>query len=157
MKIKEAIAAEHARLKQLDQRQRQLSKLKMDIEHCLTLKCPGCKCMVGTSAEGPFFSGCAAITCGRCSVSFCGWCLEGCGSDAHGHVAHCAAKPTGADTFFPGEVSDVAGQFRQHWRRRTAQLVKEVLAAVNPVLSAEERRNALNDLSMQLEAIADLL
>ena len=114
--------------------------------------------MVGTSVEGPFFSGCAAIRCsGACTASFCGWCLADCGRDAHAHVANCPHKPTGVDALFPGNANDPQGPFRQHWARRTARKVKEALASAQPPLSAQDRRDVLQMLRVQLADIAHLL
>jgi len=146
-RLKQAINVELKRLRQMDdrQRQRQLGEIKRSIQESLTLRCPGCSCMVGRSVEGPFFSACAAIQCGRCRVYFCGLCLEGCGraeQGAHQHVTHCSKKTAGMrDFLFPGDIANKEGACRQHWAGRTARMVTDVLAAA----------------CMQLEAVSHML
>lgn len=76
----------------------QLTRVQEAIRHIreniLTLKCPSCQTAYYD------FDGCCALTCGQCGAGICGWCGEACGRDAHPHVAHCPAKPRGADIFF---------------------------------------------------------
>lgn len=63
---------------------RSAAKIRLEIvEDILTLKCPKCR------AAFYDFTGCAALTCGRCGCGFCAYCLANCGADAHAHVAHC--------------------------------------------------------------------
>jgi protein-arginine kinase activator protein McsA len=63
-------------------------------EEVLCLRCPRC----GQAFVD--FSGCFALTCGRCAAGFCGYCLEDCGADAHAHVARCPHNSApGRDVF----------------------------------------------------------
>ena len=158
--IKEQVQAELTRLRQLDEHKRRLHEVKTAIEDLLTLKCPRCNGVVGTSIEGPFFNACAAIACSRCPFHFCGWCLEDCGRSmeaAHRHVARCAFKPPNVDALYPGDTNDPRGAFRQHWQRTTARKVREALAAARPRLSAQDRRDVLQMLRVQLADIEHLL
>ena len=86
------------------------------LEEILTMKCPRC-----TKAFF-YFDGCFAVSCGNCPCSFCGWCLEDCGSDAHKHVAHCPVKPQGANKFFGTFPEFVEAQRRRQHRLLTAYL-----------------------------------
>ena len=79
-------------------------------DEILTLKCPRCN-------QAYFdFDGCAALTCSGCGTGFCAWCGVDAGRDAHGHVACCPAKPTGADQFFGTELQIKAAQMCQKRR-----------------------------------------
>ena len=93
--------------------EREVEQERRHIEGMLNVKCPRCE-MVFMD-----FANCAALTCGQagCGAAFCAWCQEDCGDDAHNHVAHCAAKPPGADTFY-----DTTGEFMivQRQRQRVA-------------------------------------
>ena len=64
------------------------------VNEILTLRCPRC--------EQAFFDfdGCFSIKCNNCPCSFCGWCLEDCGDDAHPHVRMCKFKAKSADSYF---------------------------------------------------------
>ena len=73
------------------------------------------------------FAGCFALTCGRCRGTFCAWCLEWCGNDAHPHVTRCAAKPDGADVFY-GSVE----QFEASNHRRRTRELRQFLATLPP-------------------------
>jgi hypothetical protein len=53
------------------------------VEKILTLSCPRC------SQAFLDFEGCCALSCARCGCSFCAYCQQDCGTDAHGHVARC--------------------------------------------------------------------
>jgi hypothetical protein len=64
------------------------------IDEILTLRCLRC------AQAFLDFEGCFALECGTCPCRFCGWCLRDCGTDAHPHVATCAAKPPDADRYF---------------------------------------------------------
>ena len=91
------------------------------IEEVLTLKCPRADCRQAYNE----FEGCCALTCHRCDAKFCGWCLQDCGSDAHGHVSSCPEKPKGnIDALFPEPKSE----FKRHWEKRRERLVKLELA-----------------------------
>jgi hypothetical protein len=105
--------AELKRLEQMSADERAVEHERRHIEDMLNLKCPRCA-MVFVD-----FSNCAALTCGQagCGAAFCAWCQKDCGGDAHSHVAHCDAKPPGADTFY-----DTRGEFMvvQRQRQRVA-------------------------------------
>jgi hypothetical protein len=66
------------------------------------------------------FTGCCALTCGRCDTRFCAFCLAGCGRGAAGNTAahaHVRARPQNpaGDLFCREEV------FGAHQRQHRAQ------------------------------------
>jgi hypothetical protein len=90
--VREEMNVQHqAELKRLQAQWQQQSALDFAVAHAvkhiqeqiLTLRCPRCR--------QPFFDfdGCFSVRCSECQCSFCGWCLEDCGNDAHAHVANC--------------------------------------------------------------------
>ena len=52
------------------------------VERDLLLRCPHC------AAEFDDYSGCNALTCGRCGTGFCAVCLKNCGSSRATHAHH---------------------------------------------------------------------
>jgi hypothetical protein len=88
------------------------------VDKLLTLGCPRC----GQAFVD--FTGCLALTCGRCRAAFCAWCLVDCGSDAHRHVASCH------HSLANGQVFASADLFTQCQRRRCERLVRDYLAAL---------------------------
>ena len=97
---------------------------KKIVEELLTLKCPKCQQAYAD------FEGCCALKCCRCSCNFCGWCLQDCGADAHGHVASCREKPGGVDALFPHPQS----KFEDHWIRRKERAVTNELRKHGPAV-----------------------
>ena len=59
--------------------QEELRKFRLKVEDELIPKCPRCK------KAFIDWTGCFAVYCG-CGCSFCGHCLQDCGTDAHSHV-----------------------------------------------------------------------
>ena len=108
----------------MDEEQREVHFERRKLEKLLDLKCPRC--------EQVFidFDNCMALSCAKagCGAAFCGWCLADCGDNAHSHVAHCPAKPAGADTFFDRE-----NQRFDVWKRMQSE------AAVDFLEGLEER------------------
>jgi len=89
------------RLRTLDEGQRKVLVARRYVEEeVLTSKCPRCRTAFLD------FEGCCALKCSRCPCQFCAWCGVDCGADAHRHVASCAAKPAGADVYYPGSRQD---------------------------------------------------
>ena len=112
------------------------------VDDILTLRCPRCR------QAFLDFDGCFSIRCSICPCSFCGWCLEDCGTDAHSHVAKCPSKPFGANLYFGTHQ-----QFNtaQNVKRRTD--VKQFLAALSEserAVTLEAIQKDLDDLGLQL-------
>ena len=105
------------------------------LEEILTMKCPRC-----TKAFFDF-TGCFSVSCGNCPCSFCGWCLKDCGSDAHSHVAHCPAKPKGADVYF-GSLA----QFVEAQRLRQHRLLTEYFGTLDVATRLAASRSCESDL-----------
>ena len=69
----------------LDKEERDAELMRLDIvENILTLRCPRCKTAFID------YTGCIALTCGKCHAGFCAVCLKDCGNDAHGHIGTCS-------------------------------------------------------------------
>ena len=104
-----------------DLKKREAETLRMDIvEEILTLRCPRC--------HFPFddFDGCFAIKCGQPNcASFCGWCLQDCGPDAHAHVAVCPWGKQENGYFGPKH------QFHEVQNARRVRLIKAKLVPVS--------------------------
>ncbi|KAJ1496096.1 hypothetical protein T484DRAFT_2757674 [Baffinella frigidus] len=98
------IQAELQRLRTLDEGQRKVLAARKHVEEeILTSKCPRCRTAFLD------FEGCCALKCSRCPCNFCAWCGKDCSNssqEAHQHVARCAAKPPGADDYYPGDRSE---------------------------------------------------
>ncbi|KAJ1474859.1 hypothetical protein T484DRAFT_1830790 [Baffinella frigidus] len=88
--VERRIKEELERLRTLDEAQRKVLVARKYVEEeVLTSKCPRCRTAFLD------FEGCCALKCG-----------VDCGADAHRHVASCAAKPAGADVYYPGSRLD---------------------------------------------------
>ncbi|KAJ1471677.1 hypothetical protein T484DRAFT_3500749 [Baffinella frigidus] len=124
------LQAELLRLQELDEAQRKVFAARRHVEEeILTSKCPRCR------AAFLDFEGCCALKCARCPCNFCAWCGVDCGADAHRHVATCAAKPAGADVYYPGTHQEFA---RAQARHRAPQLERYLRG-----LDSESTRAAL--------------
>jgi WD40 repeat protein len=108
------------------------------VERDLLLRCPAC------AAEFEDFSGCNALTCGRCGTGFCAVCLQDCGSYRETHRHHRLAHS--ADFYDRGLFE------RASRARYLARLVAAVRAAgdatVQRALVAELGRADLRDLGI---------
>ncbi|KAL6059559.1 IBR domain-containing protein [Balamuthia mandrillaris] len=109
------------------------------VEDILTLQCPRChQAFVD-------FDGCFALKCSRCNASFCGWCLQDCGKNAHPHVKMCASNNNrgGGGRGYHGSFA----QFEEAQRRRREKRVREYLQ----LLGREEREQVMVTLKQELE------
>lgn len=121
--VKERLEAEQARLAAMDKQQREVHDARKHItDELLTLRCPRCR------AAFLDFSGCFALTCGRCQprCGFCAFCLEDCGEDAHRHVANCPLNAIPGKGVF-GSQQD----FEQGQLKRRKDLVIEHLRTID--------------------------
>jgi len=101
------------------------------IENYLTPQCPNCHLAFNE------FNGCFAITCARCNVSFCGWCLEFFSQDSHAHVANCRKNFTNArGVFAPFEV------FQINFELRICEKINHIIAS--EVIPRNTIMNVLN-------------
>jgi len=149
-KVVEAeLKAQEIRLKQefesilsiKDKTNRDAALLRMKIvETVLTLTCPSCRTAFVD------FEGCFALTCSTCKTGFCAWCLVGCGSDAHAHVARCPEKKKSHPDYSPyhGTLVD----FEDHHRQRKRRRVVELLGSVTPEVREAARLAINQDLRM---------
>jgi len=90
------------------------------VDELLTARCPSCR------AAFLDFAGCFALSCSRCGVAFCGWCLSACGADAHPHVRDCAAKPPGHRQ---GDLFGTVEEFEVVQRRRMTAGLRALLGS----------------------------
>ncbi|KAG5184304.1 hypothetical protein JKP88DRAFT_315222, partial [Tribonema minus] len=129
------------------------------VERVLTLHCPTCdKAFLD-------FEDCFAIRCrpvelpghvrGKigCGNSFCGWCMQPCGQDAHNHVRSCKFKMTPPDNLYYGSFE----LFNQTQKNRRQRMLGEYLSTINEELRAAIEVRImphLRDLGMELPAWA---
>lgn len=107
------------RLREMDKDNCAAHKLhKQIVDDVLNLRCPKCNAVFYD------FSGCFAVSC-ECRESFCGWCLKGCGHDAHAHVANCPENPQ------PGKVFGKIEDFMRHHDRRRERRINRIIGAEN--------------------------
>lgn len=94
------------------------------VDNILSLRCPRCRAVFVD------FSGCFSVYCNACPCSFCAWCLEDCGNDAHDHVFMCneSLEP---QSYFGNKQS-----FELVHRKRREREVREFLDAAPPFLRA---------------------
>ena len=65
-------------------------------------------------------SRCCSLYCSRCPCSFCAWCLQDCGADAHAHVANCRLNMAPGRDVFASEDA---------WRRGRTNSKREAVTA----------------------------
>lgn len=127
-----------------DQEERMAERLRLEIiEEILTLRCPRCKCAFID------YSGCAALTCCKCSAGFCALCLQDCGSDAHQHVANCKENPS-RDVWITEEI------FNKHHSKRREVLIKYKIKnkdAKTKNLLCKKMDREFRDLGIKVDAI----
>lgn len=124
---KKKFKAELEQWKVMDENQREVHKLGLELQETMNLKCPRCSQVFND------YNGCAALVCrgaraggaGGCGAAFCAWCQEDCGADAHGHVAQCTEAPHGANPTFPAQ-----GIWVNHQRERQKRKVVEFLEGI---------------------------
>lgn len=125
---KSLIQAEYARIEQIKNvDEKTATKLRLRIvDEVLTLRCPRC----GMAFID--FDGCFAITCtyGSCRCSFCAWCLQDCGKDAHAHVLHCSESSA------PGTLHSTKNVFEEHHRKRKLVKTKALVAQADLSIEA---------------------
>ena len=136
--------AEQERLARLSVLEREVQRERLYIvDELLTLKCPreGCR------QAFVDFSGCFALTCGRCQCGFCAWCLKDCGGDAHQHVGACPENRTG-DVYGRAEAFDHA----QIERRK--RFVREYLIGLPEVVQVQVVQQCRKDFEdMQMDDV----
>jgi len=67
-----------------------LRQFQKEVEEALVPRCPRCRHAFVD------WTGCFAVYCG-CGCGFCGYCLQDCGTDAHGHIAQVHHLPMHAE------------------------------------------------------------
>jgi hypothetical protein len=127
-KVRARVMAEQERLRALGVHQRTVEEARLHIsEQLLTLKCPS----PGCGQAFVDFSGCFALTCGRCGCGFCAWCLKDCGKNAHPHVRECPAGRGGGGG---GSYYGTRDQFDALQRLRRQGLVEAFLGTLEGVV-----------------------
>lgn len=129
-----AIKAEGDRVR-AEMMQGDVEKICREItEDILTLRCPKCR-------QAFFdFEGCFALSCSRCRVNFCAWCITHQSEyDVHTHVARCGEG--NGNVFYSRAV------FENHQKNRKERLVRERLSRE----SGAVRRLVLNKIDGELK------
>ena len=101
--------------------------------------CPRCKQVFDQ------FDGCCALDCSRCPCSFCAWCLQDCGADAHSHVRECPSNMAPMRDLFVDEavwrearqltkVKQAAQLVRGQLMQRGLPFAEALLAKMRPLL-----------------------
>eukprot|EP01134_Creolimax_fragrantissima_P008328 CFRG8328T1 len=107
-------------------------------EEIINLKCPNPTChMVFVD-----FDGCFALTCSRCKIGFCAFCLKDFGVDAHAHVPNCELNPKAGSMFGNFRLFEVSQ------RKRRQLCLSEYLATI---ANADVRAEVIRSLSPQLK------
>ncbi|KAH9253502.1 hypothetical protein BASA81_008549 [Batrachochytrium salamandrivorans] len=86
--------------------------------HILNKKCPEC------SQVFVDFDACCALTCSRCRISFCAFCLRGASQNAHNHVRQCSENPQ------PGQVYCDQVAYNKQQLARKKQLVRDYVKSI---------------------------
>ena len=96
------------------------------------------------------FEGCCALTCGveRCRAAFCFFCLEDCGTDAHGHVVRCPKNLNPGELYTKKKLHDVV-----HRESRKKQIVSYLQTKCrDPVLRSKVLESIAKNLAeLQIE------
>ena len=132
--LKIRVAHELEVLRQMSEEEREVRECRAHVtEHILNLRCPRCQQVFLD------FTGCFALTC-TCGCGFCGWCLQDCGNNAHGHVRACPRSVN------PGSYYGTEAQFKATHRERRRREVQQYLASLDPALAARVREAMHQDL-----------
>jgi hypothetical protein len=131
----ERMKAELRRLQQMDERSRKVEAAVHQLRDVLCDHCPRCGQVFVD------FTGCFALTCGKCSCAFCAWCLADCGADAHGHVVRCQHNLNPRK-----DVFSTRALFEEGRRLRQMRTAEQFLQRLEPVIAKEVTAHCRQDL-----------
>jgi hypothetical protein len=131
----ERLKKELRRLQQMDEHSRKVEAAAHQLRDVLCDHCPRC------SQVFLDFSGCFALTCGKCGCGFCAWCLADCGADAHRHVAACAHNLDPRKGVFSTDAL-----FKEGRRLRHIRAVEHLLQRLEPGIAREVTIHCRQDL-----------
>jgi len=95
-------------------------------EEILNNRCPNCTCVFTD------FSHCFSVTCKRCSVHFCAWCLDfhsNCKIESHAHVRECKDSLNRGDYYARESMVDGKKSFEIASRRRRTRKLQQFLSS----------------------------
>ena len=113
----------------MDGEQRRVHGAAERLRQLLTDACPRCH----KAVDVVDMDGCCALQCSHCPCSFCAWCLQDCGADAHSHVVRCTRNLAPGRNLFASQ---------QLWRDGRMRSKQDAAMAMLGDLSGTRTRRA---------------